>query len=65
MVQGMNFKSLALILAAISIALVGVMMAGAMLWPEQAERYKGQIPTVIIGLVLVGVGSTIVAAFGN
>jgi hypothetical protein len=61
----MNFKTIALVLAGLSIGMAGVMMAGAMLWPEQAERYKGQIPTVLIGLVLVGISSSLVAAFSQ
>jgi hypothetical protein len=60
-----NFRTIALALAVISIGMAGVMMAGAMLWPEQAERYKSQIPTVLIGLVLVGVSSSLIAAFGG
>jgi len=59
----MDYKGIAIALAVISIGMAGVMMAGAMLWPEQAERYKGQIPTVLIGLVLVGISSSLVAAF--
>jgi len=60
----MNFKTVALVLAGLSFSLAGVMMAGALLWPDVAERYKQQIPTVIIGLVLVSVGSGIVSALG-
>jgi hypothetical protein len=54
-----------LVLAAVSFSLIGVIMAGAALFPQQAEQYKRQIPTVIGGLILIGVGSAIIGAFGG
>lgn len=57
-----NFANLAILFAAISLGLIGVAMAGSMFWPEQAERYKKMITTVITGVVLVSLTSAIIAA---
>jgi hypothetical protein len=40
-------------------------MAGYFLFPEIAERYKKQIPTVIIGLVLVAISGVLISALGG
>lgn len=55
-----DFQTLAIGLAGISLGGIGAIMAGYFLFPEIAERYKKQIPTVLIGLVLVAVASTII-----
>lgn len=55
-----DFQSLAIGLAGISLGGIGAIMAGYFLFPEIAERYKKQIPTVLIGLVLVAVASSII-----
>lgn len=60
-----DFQQLALVLAGVSFGLIGVMMAGGVLWPEWAERAKKLIVTVITGLVLIGVSSVILAALGG
>jgi hypothetical protein len=60
-----DFTGLAIVLAGISLAGIGVVMAGAFLFPESAERYKRQIPTVLTGLILVGVGAVIVESLGG
>ena len=60
-----NFKALALVLAGISLGLIGVVMAAAALFPEIAEQYKRHIPTVITGLILVAVATTIVGSLGG
>ncbi len=60
-----NFQGLALILAGISLGLIGLVMAGSALFPEIAEQYKRHIPTVITGLILVAVASTIVGSLGG
>ena len=51
--------------AGISIALIGLVMAGGAFWPEISERYKRQLTGVIVGVVLVTLASTIVGAFGG
>ena len=60
-----NFKGLAVILAGISFGLIGLVMAASAFFPEIAEQYKRNIPTVITGLILVAVSSTIVASLGG
>jgi len=60
-----DFKGLAIVLAGISFGLIGLVMAGAAFFPEIAEQYKRHIPTVITGLILVGVSSAIIAAMGG
>ncbi len=60
-----DFTGLAIILAGISLGGIGVVMAGAFFFPEIAERYKRQIPTVLTGLVLVGVSAVIVESLGG
>ena len=62
MQNSFDFATLALVLAGVSFGLIGAIMAGSALFPEIAERYKRQIPNVIVGLVLVGVASVIVGA---
>ncbi len=57
-----DFMSLALVLGAISLGLAGVYMAMSMLAPEMAEKAKRSIPTVIGGIVLVGVAGLIITA---
>lgn len=59
-----DFGSLAIGLAAISLGMIGVLMAGIALFGEWAEHAKRTwLPSVIIGLVLVGVASTIIGFF--
>ncbi len=60
-----DFKGLALALAVISLGLIGVVMAGGALFPEQAEQYKRHIPGVITGLILVSAASFIVSSLGG
>ncbi len=60
-----DFKGLSIILAGISFGLIGLVMAASALFPEIAEQYKRHIPTVITGLILVAVASTIVGALGG
>lgn len=57
-----DFATLALGLAAISLMLCGVMMAGSALFGEQLsdKAKRVYIPNTIIGLVIVGVGGFIV-----
>ena len=59
-----DFGTLAIGLAAISLGMIGVLMAGIALFGEWAEHAKRTwLPSVIIGLVLVGVASTIIGFF--
>ena len=60
-----NFQGLAIILGGISLGGIGAIMAGYFLFPETAERYKKQIPTVLIGLVMVVVASVLIGAFSG
>ncbi len=59
-----NFQSLATALALVSLGLAGAIMAGSMLFPEAASRYKRQIPDVIVGLILVAASSYIISSLG-
>ncbi len=56
-----QFLSIALGLAAISFGIIGVMLAGAALWPEQAAQYRSHIGNVIFGLVLIVIAGIIIA----
>jgi drug/metabolite transporter (DMT)-like permease len=59
-----DFGSLAIGLAAISFGMIGVLMAGIALFGEWAEHAKRTwLPSVIVGLVLVGVSTTIIGFF--
>lgn len=60
-----DFKGLAFMLALISLGLIGAIMAGSALFPDTAEQYKRHIPTVITGIILVGVSSAIIGAIGG
>jgi hypothetical protein len=60
-----DFMNLAIILGGISISLIGVMYAGSMLWPEQAERAKPFISLVITGIVLIAIGAGIIEALSK
>ncbi len=57
-----DFMNLALVLGAVSLGLGGVYMAMSMLAPEMAEKAKRGIPTVIAGIILVGVAGFIIEA---
>ena len=59
----MDFTAMAKGLAIVSIGLIGAIMAGSALFPQQAEQYKKQIINVIVGLVLVGLASFLVGFF--
>ena len=60
-----DFQTLAIALASISLGGIGAIMAGYFLFPETAEKYKKQIPTVLIGLILVVISSVLVGALGG
>jgi F0F1-type ATP synthase membrane subunit c/vacuolar-type H+-ATPase subunit K len=60
-----NFKGLAILLAGLSVGLIGLIMTGAAFFPEVAEQYKRQFTTVIVGVILVSVASAIVGALGG
>ena len=63
--DGFDFQGLAILMAGVSLGLIGVVMAGSAFFPETAEQYKRQITTVIVGVILVGVASVIVGALGG
>lgn len=61
-----DFAALGYALAAISFGLIGALMAGAVLFPEMAEKAKRTwLPTVITGLVLIGIASFLLSALGG
>mgnify|MGYP006935348211 CR=1 FL=1 len=60
-----DFQGLAILFAGISLGLIGVVMAGGALWPEQAENFKKKILGVIAGVILVAVAGSIVGALGG
>jgi hypothetical protein len=60
-----DFQGLAIMMAGISLGLIGVIMAGGALFPQIAEQYKQQINNVIVGIILVGVAGAIVGALGG
>ena len=47
-----DFQTAAFGLAVLSMAGIGVIMAGSFLWPDQTERYKKMIPQIIVGLII-------------
>ena len=60
------FQNLGIILAGVSLGGIGAMMAGAFLFPEWAERAKQRtLPTVILGLALLGVAGIILSALSS
>jgi len=58
-------QSLGIFMAGISFAVTGLMLAAAGFFPEQAERYKRQIPTIISGLVMIFIAGTIMSIVGG
>lgn len=60
-----NFQGLANALALVSLGLAGVVLAGSMLFPETAARYKRQIPDIFVGLILVASAAFIIGQFGG
>ena len=60
-----DFQTAAIGLAVLSMAGIGVIMAGSFLWPDQTERYKKMIPQVIVGLILTAISSTLIGFFGG
>ena len=60
-----DFQTAAFGLAVLSMAGIGVIMAGSFLWPDQTERYKKMIPQVIVGLILTAIASTLIGFFGG
>ncbi len=63
--QGLDFDftELAKGLAILSIGGIGVIMAGSFLFPQLAEQYKKQTINVIVGLIMVGIASSLVGYF--
>lgn len=60
-----DFTTLAIALGTISLGGIGAVMAGYALFPETAEKYKRQIPTVIMGILLTLVSSIIIGSLGG
>ena len=58
-----DFTTVAIAFAGLSLGGIGLIMAGQFLWPDVAQRYKKQIPEVLIGLVLVAIAGGIVVYF--
>ncbi len=60
-----DFQTAAFGLAVLSMAGIGVIMAGSFLWPDQTERYKRMIPQLLVGLILTVIASTLIGFFGG
>ena len=60
-----DFQTAAIGLAVLSMAGIGVIMAGSFFWPDQTERYKKMIPQIIVGLILTIIASTLIGFFGG
>ena len=61
-----DFTVLGYALAGLSLGLIGVLMAGTVLFPEMAEKAKRNwLPTVITGVILLGVAGYILTALGG
>ncbi len=60
-----DFTGLAIVLGSISLGGIGAVMAGYFFFPEIAEKYKRQIPTVLVGILLTLMASVIIGAFGG
>jgi len=60
-----DFRTAAFGLGVLSMAGIGVIMAGSFLWPDQTERYKKMIPQIIVGLILTIIASTLIGFFGG
>ena len=61
-----DFTTLGYALAALSLGLIGALMAGTVLFPEMAEKAKRNwLPTVITGVILIGVASYLLTALGG
>lgn len=56
-------QNIAIALAGVSIAGIGLIMAGYFFWPDLVQRYKREIPTVIVGLIIVFSASFLVGFF--
>ena len=56
-----DFEGLGLLIAGVSFGLIGILMAGAAFFGDQAERAKRTwLPTTISGLVLIGIAGAII-----
>lgn len=62
---GINLSNIASALAVASFAGIGVIMAGYFFFPEQAQRYKREIPTIIVGLILVAITGVLMNNLGG
>ena len=65
MPKGIDWVSVAMVLAGISLAVLAIYWIGTPLWPEQAQRAKGWLPYILGGLALLTAISTLMAALGG
>jgi hypothetical protein len=52
---------LSLIVGMISLMGIGVLMAGSFLWPDVAQKYKGEVVGVVSALVPIAIASLLIA----
>jgi hypothetical protein len=53
------------VLLKVSLIGIALVMLGSFLFPDTAEKYRKQLPLVLGGLILLGVGNALLAAFGG
>lgn len=60
-----DFLGLAVVLGGIGIGLIGIALVGNMLWPEWAQKAMKSLQTMIIGFILLAIGSALISTFGG
>ena len=65
MSQGIDWMSIALVLAGVALSITAIVWIGTPLWPEQAQRAKSWLPYILGGLALLMAISTLMGALGG